>query len=65
MFTVYTKYVVYQNVITAVLVLTAVTTCSSFILEKTGKLYIGRNPVSEHQIQLSMENEQADAGRDG
>ena len=26
---------------------------------------IGRNPVSEHQIQpLSMENEQADAGRD-
>ena len=27
---------------------------------------IGKNPVSKHQIQLlSVENEQADAGRDG
>ena len=25
---------------------------------------IGRNPVSKHQIQLSVENEQTDAGRD-
>ena len=26
---------------------------------------IGRNPVRKHQIQPEMENEQADAGRDG
>ena len=26
---------------------------------------IGRNSASKHQIQLSTENEQADAGRDG
>ena len=28
-------------------------------------VYIGRNPVSKHQIQPEYGDEQADAGRDG